>query len=57
MAKQRKPRTKSYDIHFDGAHFNGQPYRDTPATDKLNHRYTNNLCLGCGQKECKCKNK
>jgi len=59
MAKKRKPRTKGYDIHFDGAHINGQPIHrnESPAIDKLQHRYRNNLCLGCGKKECQCKSK
>lgn len=60
MSKKRKPRTKGYDIDFDGAHFNGEPttiFRNTPAFKKMLHRYYENLCLGCGKKECQCKSK
>ena len=55
--KVRKPRTKGYDLHFDGSHINGQPYGETYATEKLYLRYKNNLCLGCGNKNCTCNNK
>lgn len=55
MNKTRKPRTKSYDLRFDGIHFMGQPFAETYATSKLLHRYKNKLCLGCGKKHCECK--
>lgn len=29
----------------------------TPAGRKLEYRKRNGLCIGCGKKECKCKNK
>lgn len=42
----------------------GAPYCDpmllsnkTPAGRKINKRKSLGLCIGCGQKECKCKNK
>lgn len=59
MKKQRKPRTKGYDMHFDGAHINGNPihFNHSPAIDKIKDRYRNKVCLGCGKKECKCKSK
>lgn len=57
--KNRKPRTLSKDLNFDGAHQYGQeiPHIITHsyAVDKLTTRLKNNLCLGCGNNECKCK--
>lgn len=42
----------------------GAPYCDpmflsnkTPAGKKINKRLQQGLCIGCGKKECKCKNK
>lgn len=59
MTKKRKPRTTGYDIDFDGAHINGQSiyFNESIAIDKMQHRYKNKLCLGCGKKECVCKSK
>jgi hypothetical protein len=59
MPKKRKPRTTGYDIYCDGAHINGQPIHcnESRAVDKIQYRYKNNLCLGCGKKECICKSK
>lgn len=60
MKKKRKPRTKGYDIKFDGAHFNGAPttnFRNTPALNKMTDRYYKKLCIGCGKKPCQCKSK
>ena len=55
----RKKRTTSKDLNFDGSH---QYNREIPhimthtyAVDKLNFRWKNNLWLGCGKTECKCK--
>jgi hypothetical protein len=56
IKKARKPRTKSKDLGYDGCHMFGQPYNsDTPAAKKLYDRLTHGLCLGCGQKDCRCK--
>jgi hypothetical protein len=34
----------------------GWPYNhDSPAARKLNKRLDAGLCLGCGEKECRCK--
>lgn len=58
VIKKRKPRTKSYDLGFDGAHINGNPItHDSPAIEKLDFRFKNKLCIGCGKKECQCKSK
>ena len=58
MPKKRKPRTTGYNIYFDGAHINGRPIlHESRAIDKIEYRYKNNLCLGCGKKECTCKSK
>jgi hypothetical protein len=57
----RKPRTKSKDLNFDGAHMYGQPIAHLPthnyAIEKLLQRFKNNLCLGCGKSSCCCKRK
>lgn len=58
MYNRRKPRTTGKDLDFDGAHQFGQPiYSDSPAVKKLSKRLKEKLCLGCGKKPCKCKNK
>lgn len=61
MKRERKPRTKSKDLNFDGAHQYGReiPHvmTHTYAVDKLTFRLKNKLCLGCGKKECKCTRK
>lgn len=58
---KRKPRTKSKDLNFDGAHMYGQPIAHLPthnyAIEKLLQRFKNNLCLGCGKSNCCCKRK
>jgi hypothetical protein len=59
--KKRKPRTKSVELNFDGAHMFGKPiwgdWDDTPAVKKLSKRLKDGVCLGCGNKSCKCKSK
>jgi hypothetical protein len=56
--KQRKPRTKSVELDFDGAHQFGKPIRgESPAIKKLDKRLRAGLCLGCGKKPCRCKSK
>ena len=57
---KRNPRTRGYDIDFDGAHLNGVPTlicKDTPALRKMEDRYHKNLCIGCGKNPCQCKSK
>ena len=55
----RKPRTKSVDMTFDGAHIFGQPTTnvDTICVEKISKRLREGKCLGCGKKECQCKRK
>jgi len=58
--KKRKPRTKSVELNFDGAHqFGSKPIinGETPAIKKLDKRLRDGLCLGCGKKPCECKSK
>jgi len=58
IQKSRKPRTTGSNLDYDGSHIFGQPFfGDTPATKKLWERLTLKLCLGCGQKDCRCKSK
>lgn len=59
VKKKRKPRTDwNNNLDFDGSHMFGWPYdHTTPAAKKLWHRWKNKLCLGCGEKECRCKSK
>lgn len=53
----RSPRTTGSHLDFDGVHMFGWPplNRDTPAFKKLSMRLRNKLCLGCGEKQCRCK--
>jgi hypothetical protein len=54
--KKRKLRTTGSDLDFDGSHMFGWPYdHSTPAAKKLLKRFDAKLCLGCGEKECRCK--
>ena len=56
--RKRKPRTTGADLGFDGSHMFGQAYNaDTPAAKKLWKRFKAGLCLGCGEKSCRCKSK
>jgi hypothetical protein len=56
--KKRKPRITSKELDYDGAHAFGHPiWGDTPAIKKFDKRLKLGLCLGCGEKKCRCKSK
>jgi len=56
--KKRKPRTTSKDMNFDGSHMFGQSIPNTIAANKILHRhYRLKVCIGCGEKKCRCKSK
>lgn len=59
IKKKRKPRTNpDNNLDFDGSHMFGWPFdTTTPAAKKLSARWWAKLCLGCGEKECRCKSK